>query len=49
MNDEVSAAGLRSQFQPPSGHCQWRSRSTNLSARSSASPSRTIERNALPC
>jgi hypothetical protein len=22
MNDEVSAAGSRSQFQPPSGHCQ---------------------------
>src|SRR5438046_9743483 len=39
MNEDVSASGCRSQFHPPSGHCQRRSRSTRESARPSASPS----------
>ena len=41
LNEDVSALGFRSQFQPPSGHCQWRRRSASRSARASARPSVT--------
>jgi hypothetical protein len=39
-NDDVSAAGSRSQFQPPSGHCQCSSRSASPSQRASAKAER---------
>src|SRR5437016_2931346 len=49
LTDEWSASGLRSQFQPPSAHCQPTKDSASLTTRgSSARPNRLQTASAFP-